>query len=136
MNTFIRQRGQLLIIYLTTLFMSGSIALGLLATGKSIKELNKSVKTHVVAPSRQQKSLTLLKQWKDEGQIQKKAYKKQRETLLDLIKKHDVNNAAFKATINSMIKMDKENTKRLLDIQYGLRQHIKPGEWNKIFTKK
>ena len=35
-----------------------------------------------------------------------------------------------------MIKMDKENTKRLLDIQYGLRQHIKPGEWNKIFTKK
>lgn len=55
MNTFIRQRGQLLIIYLTTLFMSGSIALGLLATGKSIKELNKSVKTHVVAPSRQQK---------------------------------------------------------------------------------
>ena len=136
MNTFIRQRGQLLIIYLTTLFMSGSIALGFLATGKSIKELNKSVKTHVVAPSRQQKSLTLLKQWKDEGQIQKKAYKKQRETLLDLIKKHDVNNAAFKATINSMIKMDKENTKRLLDIQYGLRQHIKPGEWNKIFTKK
>ncbi|MCK5386265.1 MAG: hypothetical protein KAJ39_03705 [Gammaproteobacteria bacterium] len=136
MNTFIRQRGQLLIIYLTTLFMSGSIALGLLATGKSIKELNKSVKTHVVAPSRQQKSLTLLKQWKDEGEIQKKAYKKQRETLLDLIKKHDVNNAAFKAAINSMIKMDKENTKRLLDIQYGLRQHIKPGEWNKIFTKK
>lgn len=136
MNTFIRQRGQLLIIYLTTLFMSGSIALGLLATGKSIKELNKSVKTHVVAPSRQQKSLTLLKQWKDEGEIQKKAYKKQRESLLDLIKKHDVNNAAFKATINSMIKMDKENTKRLLDIQYGLRQHIKPGEWNKIFTKK
>lgn len=136
MNTFIRQRGQLLIIYLTTLFMSGSIALGLLATGKSIKELNESVKTHVVAPSRQQKSLTLLKQWKDEGEIQKKAYKKQRGTLLDLIKKHDVNNAAFKAAINSMIKMDKENTKRLLDIQYGLRQHIKPGEWNKIFTKK
>lgn len=136
MNTFIRQRGQLLIIYLTTLFMSGSIALGLLATGKSIKELNKSVKTHVVAPSRQQKSLTLLKQWKDEGEIQKKAYKKQRESLLDLIKKHDINNAAFKAAINSMIKMDKENTKRLLDIQYGLRQHIKPGEWNKIFTKK
>ena len=68
-----KQRGQLLIIYLTTLFIGGSsVALGVLATGQSIKQIEKNVKTHVLDPSKQQQSLALLKQWKDEGKAQKK----------------------------------------------------------------
>jgi len=136
-NVFKKQRGQLLIIYLTTLFVGGSsVALGVLATGMSIKEIEKSVKSHVQDESRQKISLELLEQWEDEGKTLKKEYKEQRETLLDLIKKHDSEKSAFNSTINKILTMDQQTTKRLLDIQYELRQNMTAEEWSKVFKAK
>lgn len=135
MKTVIRQRGQVLIIYLTTLFVGGSsLALGLVATGKSLKEIEKSVKVHVQDVSRQQQSLLLLEQWEKEGKALRKEYQKQRETILGLIKKHDAEKSAFKSTIDKMLNMDQQTSKRLLDIQYDLRKNMTAGEWGNVFS--
>ena len=137
MKNFKKQRGQLLIIYLTTLFIGGSsVALGVLATGKPIKQIEKDIKTHVLDSSKQQQSLVLLRQWKDEGKVQKKKYKAQRKELLSLIKKHDSNKASFKLIIDDILKVDQQSSKRLLDIQYELRDNITEKEWKKIFSDK
>lgn len=136
MKLFRKQRGQLLIIYLTTLFAGGStLALGMLATGKTIKEFEKSVKSHVQDDSRQKKSLELLEQWEDEGKALKKEYKEQRETLLDLVKEHDSEKSAFNSVINEILTMDQQTSKRLLDIQYEMREHITAEEWGIIFSE-
>ena len=135
MNAFAKQSGQILIIYLTTLFVGGSsVVLGTLATGKPIKEIEKSIKTHITEPSRQQQLLTLLKQWKVEGKQQQKLYSKQRKTLLGLIKNHAADTSAFKSKTVELLDMDKRTAKRLLDIQYGLRENMTREEWDKIFS--
>lgn len=135
MNKSIKQHGQILIIYLTTMFAGGSsVALGVIATGMTINDIEKSVKTYVQDQSRQQQSLVLLEQWEDEGKALKKIYKKQRETLLDLIKKHDADKAAFDTVINEILTMDQQTSRRLLDIQYDLRQNLTAEEWSKVFS--
>ena len=132
-----KQSGQLLIIYLTTLFIGGSsVALGVLATGNSINDIEKGVKTHVLDTTRQKQSLALLEQWENKGKAQKKKYKKQRETLLSIIKEHDTDKAAFKRVINEILTMDKQTSKQLLDIQYNLRKNMTSKEWAKIFSDK
>lgn len=137
MNIFNRQRGQILIIYLTTLFIGGSsVALGVLATGNTIDDIEKGVKTHVLDTTRQKQSLALLEQREDEGKVQKEKYKEQRETLLSLIKKHDTDKTAFKHAINEILTMDQQTSKRLLDIQYSLRDNLTPKEWQEIFSDK
>ena len=137
MKSLKKQRGQLLIIYLTTMFIGGSsVALGVLATGNTINDIEKGVKTHVLDTTRQKQSLALLEQWEDEGKAQKEKYKEQREILLSLIKKHDTDNAAFKRAIDEILTMDQQTSKQLLDIQYNLRKSMTPKEWAKVFSDK
>ena len=112
------------------------MALGVIATGMTIKNIEKSVKTHVQDQARQQQALALLEKWEDEGKALKKEYKKQREILVDLVKKHDAEQAAFDTIINEIITMDQRTSKRLLDIQYDLRQSITTEEWNNVFSGK
>ena len=129
------QRGQLLIIYLTTLFAGGStLALGVLATGKTIKEIEKSVKVHVVDEQRQQQTLALLEQWQDEGEVLQEEYKKQRESLLELLRVHDADQSAFRSKIDEILKIDQQTSNRMLDIQYGMREKMTPEEWSKVFA--
>jgi len=136
MNSFTKQRGQLLIIYLTTVFSGGaSIALGVLATGKPLKELEKSIKVNVPDESRQKLSLVLLEEWKDEGKTVQKTYTEDREALFDLFKNYKADKASFKNKIAQVIELDKKTSKHILDIQYDLRKNITKEEWNKIFIK-
>lgn len=131
-----RQYGQLLIIYLTTLFISGgaSLAIGRLATGMTLKDLAKQIKLHVSDPARQQSSKAVLKQWKAEGNALKKEYKEQRETLLDLIKNHGATKSEYDTVINDILTKDQQYSERFLDIQFELRKHIEADEWKNIFA--
>ncbi len=130
------QRGQILIIYLSTLFVGGStIALGLLSTGKPLDDLVKNVKVRVSDNERQQQVLDLLEQWKDEGKEKQKVYREQREQLLDLVKDHAATRVQFDNQLEQLLAMDTAAAKRLLDIQYGLRENLTETEWNKILAK-
>jgi len=134
MKSLRKQSGQLLIIYLTTLFVGGStLTLGVLATGQPVKELEKSVKAHVVDKERQQQALLLLGQWQDEGKALKKEYQKQRDSLLELLKQHDADRLAFESAVDKILKMDQKTSTRMLDIQYGLRDTLTQEEWSKVF---
>ena len=134
MSNLFRQRGQILIIYLSTLFVGGaSLAVGVLATGSPIKDIQKNVKIHVSDKARQESTLALLEQWEDQAKEQKKVYKQQRETLLDLIKAHDSDKTEFNSTINDILAVDEDTSRRVLDIQYELRQHMTADEWAKVF---
>ena len=130
------QHGQILIIYLTTLFVGGSsLALGILSTGKPLKDLAKSVKVHVTDNERQRQVLDLLEQWEDEGKEKQKVYRKQREHLLDLVKDHATNRAQFDNQLEQLLEMDTANSRRLLDIQYGLRDNMTESEWNQVLAR-
>jgi hypothetical protein len=134
MKSLRKQSGQLLIIYLTTLFVGGStLTLGVLATGQPVKELEKNVKAHVVDKERQQQALLLLGQWQDEGKALKKEYQKQRDSLLELLKQHDADRLAFESAVDKILKMDQKTSTRMLDIQYGLRDTLTQEEWSKVF---
>ena len=134
MSREFKQRGQILIIYLTSLFIGGSsLAVGMLATGKTIKDLEKGVKSHVTEPERQEKALSLLEQWGKEGKQLQKTYKAQRETLLDLIKQYDAEKSSFQSSIREAVTTDSSTSKRLLDIQYALRENMTKKEWDRVF---
>jgi hypothetical protein len=136
MQTFTRQYGQVLIIFLTTLFIGGgaSLAVGQLLTGMTLKDLERQITLHVSDPARQKSSLILLEQWKDEGKALQKEYKEQRDKLLDLLEKHDARQSEFDAAIYDTISKGRLESQRFLDIQFELRQHINADEWNKIFS--
>ncbi len=130
------QRGQILIIYLTSLFVGGSsLALGVLSTGKSLDELVESVEAHVATADRQQTVLKLLDRWQTEGEQQQEAYRDRRERLLELIEDHAASRAQFDDEIDRLLAMDAANTKRLLDIQDSLRKDLNEAEWKLVFAR-
>ena len=136
MKNHFKQKGQILIIYLTTLFVGGSsLALGIFSTGKPLDDLIKDVKVHVTDSERQLKALELLNQWNEEGEEKQKVYREQRERLLDLVKDHASTRAQFDAEIEQLLVMDAENAKRLLDIQYALRNSMTESEWNQVLAR-
>lgn len=135
MKNIFKQRGQILIIYLTTLFVGGSsLALGILATGKPIKELEKGVKAHVLDSDRQIQSLALLDKWNDQGESLRQEYQQQRERLLDLIKDHDAKLSSFETEMKQLLAMDESTATTLLDIQYELRNSLTRSEWKNIMS--
>lgn len=135
MKQFSSQYGQVLIIYLTTLFVGGSsLALGIVATGKSINDLEKSVTVHVLDMERQNRALALLEEWNDEGKSLRKAYTSQRERLFSLIKDHNTSESAFNKEMNQLLAMDKSASDRLLDIQYRLRNNMTSSEWDRVMS--
>ena len=129
------QRGQVLIIYLSTLFIGGSsLALGMVATGKSIKDLEKAVQQHVSDAAKQNNALELLQQWSKEGKARRDDYKDQRKALISIIEKYDADQTDFKNRITELLEMDNQTAARLLDIQYQLRDNLTAQEWQKVFN--
>ena len=59
-------------------------------------------------------------------------YDDQRKALFKLMKKHDDQKAEIDLMANKVTDLDNTATKKLLDIQYNLRQLITEEEWNKI----
>lgn len=135
MTNDMNQRGQALIILVTTLFLGGSsLALGVAATGKNLKEIEKSVKLHVQDTEKQQQSLNLIKQWKKEGKAVVKQYNKKRIALLKQLNKHDANRADLESAASELLELDQQTAKRILDIQYSLRENTTKQEWESIFS--
>ena len=130
-----RQYGQVLIIYLTTLFIGGSsLVLGVVATGKDTNELEKAVKITVTDSERQSKALGLLSQWEKQGKVVNEQYMKQRKHLAKLIQDHGSKRKQFNSARDEILVMDKNTSKQLLDIQYALRKTMTHKEWDGIFS--
>jgi hypothetical protein len=130
------QYGQVLIIYLTTLFIGGSsLVLGMVATGKSTKELEKGVKATITDPGRQKHVLDLLEQWEDQGESVHKEYVIKRKALANLITHYGSKKQQFNSIRDELLVMDDQTSKQLLDIQYSLRKAMTRKEWDAVFAK-
>ncbi len=136
MKALSRQRGQLLIIYLSTLFIGGSsLALGLLSTGKPLDDLVEAIETMVPAGDRQTRTLRLLDQWGEEGEARQEDYQQQRERLLELLEDHATSRTQFESEIELLLETDKSTASLLLDIQYELRENLTAAEWQQLMTE-
>jgi DNA-binding transcriptional MerR regulator len=129
------QRGQVLIILMTSLFLGGSsLALGVATTGMTLKDIEKSIKIHVQDTSKQQQSLALLKQWKKEGKTLNKQFNKKRVNLLKLMNLHGANRADLELATKEILDIDQQASKRILDINFELRGTMTKQEWESIFS--
>ena len=136
MKSLSRQRGQLLIIYLSTLFVGGSsLALGILSTGKPMDDLVEAVETMVPAGDRQARTLQLLDQWGEEGEARQSIYREQRERLLELLQDHAASRAQFLAEIDRLLETDSSTATQLLDMQYQLRENLTESEWQQVMSQ-
>jgi len=129
------QRGQALIILVTTLFLGGSsLALGVATTGKTLKEIEKSIKLHVQDTAKQQQSLSLIKQWKKEGKAVLKQYNKKRLALLKQLNRHDASRADLESATRDLLDLDQQTSERILDIKFSLRKNMTKQEWESVFA--
>lgn len=130
-----RQYGQVLIIYLTTLFIGGSsLVLGVVATGKDTNELEKSVKATITDAGHRSEALELLSQWEKQGKVVNEQYMNQRKHLAALIQDYSSKKRQFNSARDGILLMDKTTSKQLLDIQYALRKTMTRKEWDNIFS--
>lgn len=135
MTNDMNQRGQVLIILVTTLFLGGSsLALGVAATGKNLKEIEKSIKLKVQDIEKQQQSLNLIKQWKKEGKVVVKQYNKRRVVLLKQLNRHDANRTDLETAARALLDLDHQASKRILDVQFSLRENMTKQEWENVFS--
>ena len=135
MRNHFRQSGQILIIYLTTLFVGGSsLAVGVIAAGKSIDDLMKSAEVVIADSDREKQAMDLFNQWQEEGKSIKEDYSGQRERLLSLIKDHSAKKESFETEIEQLLAFDQSASQRILDIQYELRKTMTKSEWDKVMS--
>ena len=130
------QGGQILIIYLTTLFVGGSsLALGIVASGKPLADLENAVEVHVTDDERRRNALDLLEQWEEEGEDRRNVYRDQRERLLDLVKNHASTRDQFDFELSQLLAADEASSRSLLDIQYALRDSMTEAEWTRVMAR-
>ena len=135
MNNNTNQRGQTLIIIMTALFLGGSsLALGVATTGKTLKEIEKSIKSDVRDETNKQISLALVKQWKKEGKAVRKQFNVQRKDLLKMLNNHNSRETDLVAAVNEILELDRQSSERVLDLHYELRKSMTKQEWESVFS--
>ena len=130
-----RQRGQLMLIILGTLFLGSGVATGVFTSGKTIKSMRKEVKSLQIEDPRREQVLATLDRWEAIAQPAGEGYGRYGESLLELIRRQDSSQAEFEEVLDRQRGELRSAEDRLLPLRDELRALLDEKEWNQLFRR-
>lgn len=137
MRRFTKQRGQVLIILVSTLFLAGSAGTaskaGWIAMGMTVDTLNERIEKAVFDPDRREKVIELTNIWKDEADAFFVAHNERKKKLLDLIVRHDATPEEFRNLTADFDEQFLAMDRIVLESRAALRDFMSRSEWETVF---
>ena len=128
-----RQRGQLMLIILGTLFLGSGVATGVFVSGKSIKSIRKEVAALQLEADRQDRVYRVLEQWEAIADPATDELRRYARDLMDLISRHESTKAEFQQVMLRQREEFREAEDLLLPLREELRATLDRDEWEQLF---
>jgi hypothetical protein len=137
MNIVRRQRGQVLVILVGTLFLGGAgLAAGVMSSGSTLKQLKKDIKALELTDAREDQALDVLKRWNKAVKPVAKEHRKHAKELLKMMKEQlttaDALAAEFAAQNNNTL----DAGVQVAALRDELRAILSKSEWDRVFAPK
>ena len=137
MNTLRKQRGQVLVILVGALFLGGAgMAAGVMASGDSLKQIEKSIKSLKLDDAREDQALDVLKRWKKAAKPVHKAHSKTSDELMDLLKDQYTSAEALAEVFTEQAERTASAEVQVVAFRDELRSILSEAEWNRVFPAK
>ena len=137
MNTIRKQRGQVLIIIVGTLFLGGAgLATGALSSGDTLKAMNKDIKALNLDDAREDQALDVLKRWKKAAKPVWKAHSKKGDEILDLLEDQHTMEVELRELFAEQADNTADANVQVAGIREELRAILKKDEWDRVFASK
>ena len=128
-----RQRGQIMLIILGTLFLGAGAATGVFTSGKSIGSIRKEVGRMHLEAARQERVYDLLDRWEEIAEPAQRGFEEYGQALLDLVARQDATAADFQAVLGRQRDELKRSEGQLLPVREALRETLSEDEWRRLF---
>ena len=136
MNNFVKQRGQILIILLGSMFLGGAASVTTFVEGSSTKDVKKAIKKIVPDETRKDEILTLIKQWDKQHKKTRKQVKKEQKALLKVLTSYDGNREQMQQVADILNESIDREDKVFLDFKYSMREKLTKEEWDQFWLQK
>lgn len=135
MNTFRKQRGQVLVILVGALFLGGAgLAAGVMASGDSLKKMEKSIKALHLDDEREDRALDVIKRWKKAAKPVHKAHSKTRDVLMDLLGDQHASAEALAEVFSQQADRTNSAEVQVAAFREELRGILSKSEWDRVFA--
>ncbi len=129
------ERGQVLILLATWLYFGGGATSALVIYDRPASETTKAVKRAIADEGRKAGILSELDQWESEQAQRDKAVSKDREALLDALRRKDSSVTEVEPTLaaldGKLLAMDRE----FLDLRFRMKNQVTSAEWAQIVDR-
>ena len=135
MNAIRKQRGQVLVILVGALFLGGAgLAAGVMASGDSLKKMEKSIKSLQLDDVREDRALDVLKRWKKAAKPVHKAHSKTRDVLMDLLGDQYTSAEALAEVFSEQADHTNSAEVQVAAFREELRAILNKSEWDRVFA--
>ncbi len=130
------QRGQVLIILLSTIFLGGAATtITTFIKGHPAKDVKKAVKKEVAADARKDEILELIGTWQKEKKKHDKEVKKGRKSILKVMERYDGTREELQQASSRLDETIQKIDRSYLDLRFNLKETITRDEWNAIYAR-
>ena len=136
MKNGMKQRGQILIILLGSMFLGGAASVTTFVEGSSTKDVKKTIKKVVVDETRKDELLTLIKQWDKQHKKTRKQVKKEQKALLKVLTNYDGSRDQMQLAADILNESIDDEDKVFLDLKYSMREKLTKEEWEQFWLQK
>lgn len=128
-----RQRGQVMLIILGSLFLGGGAVTGAFVAGKSIESLKKDARRLEIGETRRAEVLDLFDRWDAISGPAVNDFEDYGRALLDLVQQKQASPTDFDDLMESQRTSAREAEDRLLPLRDELRATLSREEWGQLF---
>lgn len=136
MKNSVKQRGQILIILLGSMFLGGAASVTTFVEGSSTKDVKKAIKKIVPDEARKDEIISLIKQWDKKKKKTRKQVQKEQKALLKVLTSDDgARQGIQQAAVILNESIDNEDM-IFLDLKYSMREKMTKEEWDQFWLQK
>ena len=129
------QRGQVLIILFSTLFLGGAATITTFTEGHSAKDMKKAVKKVVADDARKDEILELIDTWNKDKKKYDKEISKGRKSIAKVMERYDGTRQELQKEAARLDKAIQKSDRSYLDLRFNSKEKITRDEWNAIYTR-
>ena len=136
MKRLLNQRGQVLVILVSTLFLGGAAAtITTFMEGLSAKDMKKAAKKEIADDSRKDALLELIDAWNKEKKKYDKEIAKGRKRLIKIIERYDGTREDLQREAAKLKEVIRKSDQSYLDLRFDTKKKITRDEWSAIFAR-
>jgi NCAIR mutase (PurE)-related protein len=134
MKAFRRQRGQVLVIVVGSIFLGGGLAAGALSSGATLKAIKKDIKSLEIDASREEQALDIVKNWKKAVKPVWKSQAKHSDQIVKLLQNQHTTAEAVAEQFALQTSEIAGTEAQVLELRDQLRSVLTRDEWERVFS--